>query len=653
MKRSKLLAMALAFSVGAVSFGGNPAFAVESTAEVSTDSGSVLAEDSSLVFGTATLSYTDYYAGDTSIAEYDAMSSATTKKNAMFPNEDTTEVTENGYQILGVKNVPVAVSESLYKEAQEKKEAGTIEPGSVYEKAAAITLNENPAEPTAQYKILQENGTYSATVVTGQAKITVNDAKVALKTTSNWGDYELDVTETSTKYIRNTRSDEGFEVNSNIMGAIIETTDGTRVGLRYMNEIWVQPYELAFNADTAAGKQLIGKTVNKIIYLMPNASYEYTFAEGVYIKPQAGEEAKLSAEVSEDLLSAKVDLSKLPEDLKAPKISVSYKVGRSTTYYAQEVELKNGVVTFTQKGVPNKNYTVTVSSENYADISTSVLSPQADIAEYPVLVTDSSLAYTGAALKPEVAIEGLVQETDFTVAYQNNVNPGTAEILIRGIGDYKGSKTVNFTITGSANPQNPVTPTNPVTPEQPSAAEKKTAVITASNMTKTANTSSFSLGAKTNSDGTLSYSSSNTKLLKVSKKGVVTLVKNATGKAKITIKAAETANYKAATKVITITVKAAKVSALDNVKGLKIVSKKAKKAVISWNKVSSAAGYEVQYGTNKSFKGAKTQTTKKLTLSLSKLKSGKKLYVRVRAYKTASGKKTYSNKWTTKNGKIK
>lgn len=47
-------------------------------------------------------------------------------------------------------------------------------------------------------------------------------------------------------------------------------------------------------------------------------------------------------------------------------------------------------------------------------------------------------------------------------------------------------------------------------------------------------------------------------------------------------------------------------------------------------------GYQIQYSTNKSFKGAKTVTLKKYKLTsktITGLKSGKRYYVRVRTYK--------------------
>lgn len=70
-----------------------------------------------------------------------------------------------------------------------------------------------------------------------------------------------------------------------------------------------------------------------------------------------------------------------------------------------------------------------------------------------------------------------------------------------------------------------------------------------------------------------------------------------------------------------------------------------KKALeVSYAKVSGASRYQIQVATDKKFKkNKKTVTAKKskTKVKISKLKKKKKYYVRVRAYKSASGKKVY------------
>ena len=79
-----------------------------------------------------------------------------------------------------------------------------------------------------------------------------------------------------------------------------------------------------------------------------------------------------------------------------------------------------------------------------------------------------------------------------------------------------------------------------------------------------------------------------------------------------------------------------------------------KKLTVTWKKVSGASGYEIQYGTKKDFSNAKKAKVKKTEVktTLKKLNAKKKYYVRIRAYKTVSGKKYYS-KWDNGSKKTK
>ncbi len=77
--------------------------------------------------------------------------------------------------------------------------------------------------------------------------------------------------------------------------------------------------------------------------------------------------------------------------------------------------------------------------------------------------------------------------------------------------------------------------------------------------------------------------------------------------------------------------------------------------VVKWKKDTSITGYEVQYGLKKSFAGATTITLKKSATKtvLKKLTTGKKYYVRIRAFKTVNGKKYYSAWSKAKSAKVK
>ena len=75
------------------------------------------------------------------------------------------------------------------------------------------------------------------------------------------------------------------------------------------------------------------------------------------------------------------------------------------------------------------------------------------------------------------------------------------------------------------------------------------------------------------------------------------------------------------------------------------------KLVIKWKKNSKVSGYEIQYSTNSKFKKSKTKTVtiksnSKVSYTVNGLKNGTTYYVRIRGYRTITGKKYYSN-WGT------
>lgn len=80
---------------------------------------------------------------------------------------------------------------------------------------------------------------------------------------------------------------------------------------------------------------------------------------------------------------------------------------------------------------------------------TSTVKPN-DMAQASVTVA-SKVYYTGKALTPAVTVKAgsktLVNGTDYTVAYKNNKNIGTATVTVTGKGAYAGTVSKNFTIT--------------------------------------------------------------------------------------------------------------------------------------------------------------------------------------------------------------
>lgn len=388
------------------------------------------------VYGTATLTYAEFYSGDVSTVDgyvVDGVSSATNSKynimSNMYTNFQDAETNAEGYNILGVKNVNVAVDAADYQ--------------------AYIALNPTfkvSRTVPEQYKtvtIVDGKAVYSAT--TFHVADTVNDAVATLKTGSVWGDYEIDVTETSTKYLRNSRADEGFAVNSQIQGVILEGTlkDGSaiKVGMEYLQSIWVQPYEVSFNvsADSAYNahigawdnlselSKLVGASITSITYIMQDSAYVYQFSDGIYIKPVYTGGETISASFTEG--SAEVGISSIPADLKDVTVTVSYGSGRSTTTVASAVKIQNGKVIMDSAYDSEQTYTVKVSSSNYADIVAAVPMSKTQRTQLEALVEQAkTLIDNGTAAKDEGVKEHYAEALEL-LADPNATAAETAELI--------------------------------------------------------------------------------------------------------------------------------------------------------------------------------------------------------------------------------
>lgn len=279
-----------------------------------------------------------------------------------------------------------------------------------------------------------------------------------------------------------------------------------------------------------------------------------------------------------------------------------------TVSYSNNTNAGTAKATIKGKG----NYSGTITKEftiTPADISQLTASLSADI-----------FRYNGTEQKPSVTVKSrdkmLVPDTDFTVSYSDNIDVGTATVNITGQGNYTGSMTRTFTITNARIPA--VITAKSVTLNQ---STKKTSVFTAE------------------TDGKITLKSSNSKIVKVSGTKIIPV---APGKVTLTITAARGQDYEKASKKISVTVRPLTTSKLS----LKSTAKK--QATVSWTARKSISRYQIYYSRRSDMKNAKHITAKSSAKSavLKNLTSKKKYYVRIRTYKTVSGKKYYST-WSS------
>lgn len=251
----------------------------------------------------------------------------------------------------------------------------------------------------------------------------------------------------------------------------------------------------------------------------------------------------------------------------------------------------------------------------------------ADLAQCTVTLSENSFEYDGKAKQPKVTVAGknkLTEGRDYTISWQNNVKPGKGKAVLTGKGNYTGTVTREFTIQKASQ----------------QLGYKKS-------YKKTWGDQAFSLNVKsTKGDGKLSFTSSDHAVAVVNGEGKVTL--KGTGKTVVTVTAAATEGYLSKSVKITVTVAPKK----QDIHVKKLAKQKIK---VSWKKDTKATGYQIQYSTDSKFKkGVKEKWMKKNktnTVTIGKLKKGKKYYVRVRAYKNIKGSSSVVyGSWSAKKG---
>ena len=288
--------------------------------------------------------------------------------------------------------------------------------------------------------------------------------------------------------------------------------------------------------------------------------------------------------------------------------------------------------------------------------------------------------FKGKKVEPEVVIDGLVQGKDYTVTYVNNEKPGEARAELTGIGNYKGSETLYFTIYGKL----PVV--DPIADQTYTGKELTPAIVipglkAGEDYYMYYEDNQYPGVATVTIYGTGYYKGAATihfKIIKKTEKFVSNVKLNRTsytytGKSirpSVTVtvngKKIGSSAYKLYYKnnknsgIGTVQVRViVKYSRINKTLPFKILPPKTlltglKKAnrsfTASWKKNIQATGYQIQYAADSRFtKERKTVTVGKQSATrykISGLKNKKTYYIRIRSYKRV-GKKVLYSSWST------
>ena len=198
-------------------------------------------------YGTANLSYADFYYGelndvkeDTTLdltsdkaasyresGMYDAVSSATTNKYKSFFSSTYSEDNANGQggSIIGMKDVNIAVPTSLYENAKKAISENKECSNKLLEIIGSMKLSDNAP---SEYKILNGDGTLTAM----KSEVTEDTSDtLTIKTQSSYGQYEVDPVTSENSPLSN------LSAKDSLLGIIVEDEDGKKYGMEHLENI--------------------------------------------------------------------------------------------------------------------------------------------------------------------------------------------------------------------------------------------------------------------------------------------------------------------------------------------------------------------------------------------------------------------------------
>ena len=575
------------------------------------------------VYGTANLSYADFYYGelndvkeDTTLdltsdkaasyresGMYDAVSSATTNKYKSFFSSTYSEDNTSGQggSIIGMKDVNIAVPTSLYENAKKAISDNKECSNKLLEIINSMTLSDNAP---SEYKILNGDGTLTAM----KSEVTEDTSDtLTIKTQSSYGQYEVDPVTSGDSPLSK------LSAKDSLLGIIVEDEDGTKYGMEHLENIWVGgKFSFAVTdgfkekhgntIDYKRHESLQGKTIKKVTYLVKNGA-DIVINTDLKCKTLAGSDSiKATANDNfKDGATVSVDTTAVPSGSNYTLSSVS--MGKTVLTEGTDYTYANNTLTIKatdHTGVGS--YSMVFTDDTYSDIVASFT------LESGYKTGDISINKNNQLTLPAgVSFEKYVN--NITSIKINGVEKtGKGGIKATDLFDADGNINFNAAIKGKDGSSTPV------------FADKSasyTIELTSTGYPSVSGTVQLNTSAPSNPT--------------TEKKNNTT--PSTTEKKNNTTPALKKANVKLSKPV------------------LKVRKTTKNKAKVTWKKVKKATGYEIQYttkgfGNKKATKTIKVSKAKITSAQLKKLKKKTRYKVRIRAVYTKAGYQTATSKWS-------
>ena len=575
------------------------------------------------VYGTANLSYADFYYGelnnvkeDTTLdltsdkaasyresGMYDAVSSATTNKYKNYFSSTYSEdnTSEQGGSIIGIKDVNIAVPTSLYENAKKAISDNKECSNKLLEIISSMKLSDTTP---SEYKILNGDGT-----LTAMKSEVIEDTSdtLTIKTQSSYGQYEVDPVTSENSPLSN------LDAKKSLLGIIVEDEDGTKYGMEHLENIYGGgKFSFAVTdgfkekhgntIDYKRHEDLQGKTIKKVTYLVKNGA-DIVINTNLKCKTLAGSDSiKATANDNfKDGATVSVDTAAVPSGSNYTLSSVS--MGKTVLTEGTDYTYANNTLTI--KATDNTgvgSYSMVFTDDTYSDIVASFT------LESGYKTGDISINKNNQVTLPAgVSFEKYVN--NITSIKINGVEKtGKGGIKATDLFDANGNINFNAVIKGKDGSSTPV------------FADKS-----ASYTIELTSTGYPSVS------GTIQLNTSVPSNPTTEKKNNTT--PSTTEKKNNTIPALKKANVKLSKPV------------------LKVGKTTKNKAKVTWKKVKKATGYEIQYttkgfGNKKATKTIKVSKAKITSTQLKKLTKKTKYKVRIRAVYTKAGYQTATSKWS-------
>lgn len=637
------------------------------------------------VYGTANLSYADFYYGelkdikeDTTLdltsdkaasyresGMYDAVSSATTNKykNYFSCTYSENNTNEQGGSIIGIKDVNIAVPTSLYENAKKAISDNKECSNKLLEIISSMKLSDTTP---SEYKILNGDGTLTAM----KSDVTEDTSDtLTIKTQSSYGQYEVDPVTSENSPL----SKLSLHIKDSLLGIIVEDEDGTKYGMEHLENIYGGgKFSFAVTdgfkekhgnkIDYKRHEALQGKTIKKVTYLVKDGA-DIVINTDLKCKTLAGSDSiKATANDNfKDGATVSVDTTAVPSTSNYTLSSVS--IGK--TVLTEDTDYTYANNTLTIKATDHTgagSYSMVFTDDTYSDIVASfTLESGYKTGDISINKNNQVTLPAGVNFKKyvnnitSIKINGVektgkggIKATDLFDA-DGNINFNAA---IKGkdgsstpvFADKSASYKIELTSTGYPSVSGTVQLNTSILEASIKKAEaldssKYTAetwkalqtALTEAKEAKSANTQAIVDAANTKL--TEALSGLKEKTVTPSKPATPSNPGTTTTKKPATKPALKKANVKLSKPV------------------LKVGKTTKNKAKVTWKKVKKATGYEIQYttkgfGNKKATKTIKVSRAKITSAQLKKLKKKTRYKVRIRAVYTKAGYQTATSKWS-------